>query len=179
MDTEMKKLQIAVLGSHREDLPKEIYALARDIGSLVAEYNHVLITGASAGVSKSATDGARAKNGVVIAISPRTGSQDKSEFTIDESAATAVVYTGMGYKGRNVISVRSADCVIVVNGGFGTLNEVAIAEGENKPIFSMLGSGGCADALPQIFKDINPKYKKFFGFLNLVELKEAIEKINF
>lgn len=175
----MKKLQIAVLGSHREDLPKEIYAMARDVGSFIAEHKHILITGASTGVSKSATDGARAKSGVVIAISPRNGSQDDSEFTIDESAATAVVYTGMGYKGRNVISVRSADCVIVINGGFGTLNEVAIAEGENKPVFSMLSSGGCAAALPQIFKDINPKYQKFVGVRNLAELKNAIEKTNF
>ena len=179
MDKKMKKMQIAVLGSHREDLASEIRDLARAIGSLIAERGHILLTGASAGISAYATEGANEKRGVIIAISPRSGSQDEGEFTIDESAATAVVYTGMGYKGRNVLTVRSADCVIVINGGFGTLNEVAIAEGEGKPIFAMLGSGGCADALPKIFNDINSNYKKFVGVKNLAELEIELGKVGF
>ena len=179
MGTKMKKLQIAVLGSHRENLAEDIRRLARAVGSLIAERGHVLITGASAGISAYAAEGAGKKKGVVIAISPRGGPQDHNEFTVDESGATAVIYTGMGYKGRNVLTVRSADCVVVISGGFGTLNEVAIAGGEGKPIFAMLGSGSCADALPRIFEEINPNYKKFVGVKNLSELKVELGKLGF
>jgi len=175
----MKKIQIAVLGSHREGLKKEIYELAYGAGALIARKNYVLITGASTGISKHAAQGAKDNNGFIVAISPKNSSQDKTGFTIDESNSNAIIYSGMGYKGRNVLTVRSADCVIVINGGFGTLNEVAIAEGENKHIITLFGSGGCADMLPEIFKKINPKYKKFLRIKNIKELAEVINKIKF
>lgn len=177
MDQKIKKLQIAILGSHREDLKRGIYKLAHEIGVFIAKNNFTLITGASSGVSKYAAKGARDNKGLVIAVSPRNSSQDKSKFTIDESNSSAVIYTGMGYKGRNVITARSADLVIVINGGFGTLNEVAIAEGENKNIITLIGTGGCADMLPEIFEKINPKYKKFSKAKNIQELKKIINKI--
>ncbi len=175
----MKKIQVAILGSHKSDLSKDIYKSAYEIGAFLAKNNYSLITGASLGISQYAAKGARDNNGFVIAISPRNDSLDKTEFTVDESDSDAVVYTGMGYKGRNVVTVRSADIVIVVNGGFGTLNEAAIAEGENKVIITLLGSGGCADMLPEIFEKINPKYGKFFKVNNIGELKEVIKKIKF
>ena len=175
----MKKIQIAILGSHREDLKKEIYKLAYETGSLIAQKGYILITGASTGISKHAAQGAKDNDGFIVAISPKNGSQDKAEFTIDESISNAIIYSGMGYKGRNVLTVRSADLVIVINGGFGTLNEVAIAEGENKYIITLIGSGGCADMLSEIFKKINPKYKKFLRIKNIKELTEVINKIKF
>lgn len=175
----MKKLQIAILGSHKNNLPKEIYELAYEIGVFLAKNNFILITGASSGISKHAAKGAKDNNGFVVAISPRNNSQDKTKFTIDESDSNAVIYTGMGYKGRNVITVRSADVVIVINGGFGTLNEVAIAEGENKTIITLVNSGGCADMLPEIFKKINPEYRRFFKVRDIEELKGIIKKIKF
>ena len=179
MDQKIKKIQIAVLGSHRDNLPKEIYELTYKIGTFVAQNNFVLITGASSGISKYAAKGAKDNKGFVVAVSPRNNSQDKTKFTIDESDSDAIIYTGMGYKGRNIITVRSADVVIIVNGGFGTLNEVAIAEGENKVIITLLGSGGCADMLPGIFEKINPKYRKFFKVKNIEELKKVIGKMKF
>ena len=177
MDKKIKKIQIAILGSHRDDLKKEIYELAYEIGVFVAQNNFTLITGASSGISKYAAKGAIDNKGLVVAVSPRGGPQDKSKFTIDESNSSAVIYTGMGYKGRNVITTRSADVVVVINGGFGTLNEVAIAEGENKNIITLIGTGGCADMLPEIFKRINPKYRKFSKVKNIQELKKIINEL--
>jgi uncharacterized protein (TIGR00725 family) len=46
---------------------------------------------------------------------------------------------------RNFINVYSADGVIVVGGGAGTLTEIAAAYIEGKPIVALRGSGGVAD----------------------------------
>jgi uncharacterized protein (TIGR00725 family) len=155
-------VQVAVLGSHREDLDPGVLDAARGVGRLIAERRHVLVTGASSGISAHATRGALAAGGVAIGVSPASGRQDPGRYTVDEVGLAAVIYTGMGYKGRNVITVRSADVIVVLHGGFGTLNEVAVAEGEGKPIIALTSTGGCAASLPEIFKQLNPRYEKLF-----------------
>ena len=52
---------------------------------------------------------------------------------------------GLWVQGRNVIAVRSADIVILISGGIGTLNEFTIAYDEGKVIGLLQGTGGAAD----------------------------------
>jgi uncharacterized protein (TIGR00725 family) len=61
-----------------------------------------------------------------------------------------IVYTGFGYKGRNVVNVRSSDIVIIIGGAIGTLNEFTIAYDEGKVIGILQGSGGIADHIKKI-----------------------------
>jgi uncharacterized protein (TIGR00725 family) len=61
--------------------------------------------------------------------------------------STVVIYSGFGFKGRNVIAVRSADIVILFSGGIGTLNEFTIAYDEGKIIGLLQGTGGAADVV--------------------------------
>ena len=42
-------------------------------------------------------------------------------YTPPSCPSTVVIYSGFGFKGRNVIAVRSSDIVILVAGGIGTL----------------------------------------------------------
>ena len=63
-----------------------------------------------------------------------------------------IVYTGFGYKGRNVVNVRSADVIIVLGGATGTLNEFTIAYDEGKVIGILEGSGGVADHVKEIIQ---------------------------
>ena len=57
-----------------------------------------------------------------------------------------VVRTDLGSM-RNHLVIRSADLVIAVSGGAGTLSEIAIAWQEKKPIAVLTGSGGWSDKL--------------------------------
>ena len=154
----MKKHQIAVLGSHRRDLPREIYDIAESVGKEIAKRDHILLTGISTGVSEYASKGAKSVNGLVIGVSPYETRQGSGFITCENS--DVIIFSGMGYKGRNVLTVRSSDGIIVINGGFGTLNEVTIAEEGNKPIVALKNTRGCADRLEDLFKELTPNYKK-------------------
>ena len=67
------------------------------------------------------------------------GRRDDGEDTPDTGDGTLprpVIRTGMG-QARNVILVNSADAVIAVGGGYGTLSEIAIALKTGKPVFGL------------------------------------------
>lgn len=157
----MKRYQIAVLGSHKEDLPKEINKTALETGREIAKRGLITVSGCSTGISRYAVKGAKEQNGSTIGISPFLKNTENDSITYD--FLDTIVYSGFGYKGRNVLTIRSSDGIVIVNGGFGTLNEVAIAEGENKPIVVIENTQGCASILKEIFGKLNPAYKKI-GF---------------
>lgn len=169
-----KKHKIAVFGSAREDLDGAIYEIAQKVGSEIAKTGNILITGAAQGISRYAAKGAKFSNGNVIGISPTSNYEEKEIYNVSFENIDFVIHTGMGYKGRNVISVRTCDGMIIINGNFGTLSEVAIGEGEVKPIVVMSGTGGIADIIKDIFKKLNPDYK-YFSVAS--EAKEAVSKI--
>ena len=66
--------------------------------------------------------------------------------------ADVIVYTGFGYKGRNVINIRSSDIVLFFGGATGTLNEFTIAYDEGKIIGVLEGSGGVAEHIREIIR---------------------------
>jgi len=165
--------KIGIFGSARKDLPKEIYSLAEETGKEIAKKGCILITGGAEGVSKYAAKGAKSENGITIGISPTANKSEKNKYNVNFEFLDSIVHTGQGYKGRNIISVKNCDAIIIINGGFGTLNEVTIAEGEQKPIIVIKNSGGCAEMLKGIFAKLNPRYK----LLSLVKNpKEAIKE---
>jgi uncharacterized protein (TIGR00725 family) len=57
-----------------------------------------------------------------------------------------VIPTALGH-GRNALTPLSADIVICIGGGAGTLSEMAFAWIYDKPIIALLGHGGWTDAL--------------------------------
>lgn len=168
------KYKIAVFGSAKENLTKKIYDLAKETGKEISSRGHDLITGAAKGVSTYAAEGAKENNGKTIGISPTRNNSEKKDYEVDFKFIDEIIHTGEGYKGRNVISVRKCDGMIAINGGFGTLNEITIAEGEEKPIVVLEHSGGCSDIIKEIFKKLNPKYKYFKLAQNS---RDAVDKI--
>ncbi len=120
--------QIAVVGASQCD--GRIYSIAERVGELIAEKGWILINGGLGGVMEASARGARKKGGVVVGVIPQSGK------TFANPYCSVVIATNMGHA-RNVIIVHSSDAVIAVDGGYGTISEVAIALKEGKPVVAI------------------------------------------
>ncbi len=119
-------------------------ALAERAGRAALDAGFHLACGGLGGVMAAASRGARTSaahgRGLVLGILPGA---DKAAANPD---CDLVVATGMGVA-RNVILVTTADAVLVLGGGAGTLSEIALAWQLGKPIAALSPSGGWAGEL--------------------------------
>lgn len=154
-------MQIGVFGSHHIDSASAANKIAYKTGRLIAEGGHVLITGASTGISAIAAKGANDHKGIVVAISPEI---EKVPMTnsIDHHDTSVLILTGMPYKMRNVISVMSCDVCIFISGGYGTLNEFTIAVDNMRPCVVIEKTGGTVDILGDLLRKIKTKTNVHF-----------------
>jgi uncharacterized protein (TIGR00725 family) len=138
-----------------EDLHR-VDDLARRLGQKLAAASCVLITGELDGIPGRVVEVHNQHGGLSVGISPAPSAGEHAALSGTPSCpSTVVIYSGFGFKGRNVIAVRSADIVILFAGGMGTLNEFTIAYDEGKVIGLLEGTGGAAD-LVQTLLDTLP-----------------------
>ena len=152
----MAKFVVGVMGASAADglTPSEearVKKLAEELGTALARKECILVTGATTGLPGLVARAFRANGGFALGISPAENRADHARrYGLPEDGADVIIYTGFGYKGRNVINVRSSDIVILIGGGTGTLNEFTIAYDEGKVIGVLEGSGGVADHIREI-----------------------------
>lgn len=128
----------------------EVVLRARALGAAVAARGGVLLTGATGGYPLEAARGAAEAGGWVLGISPAQDRAGHEALGMPLEPHDVIVYTGFGYKGRNVINIRGCDAVLFVAGSVGTLNEFTIAYDEGKVMGVLSGSGGLSDRFPEI-----------------------------
>lgn len=116
---------LAVVGSASCDA--ETAALAEEVGREVARRGAVLICGGRGGVMEAACRGARLAGGTTVGILPGTDRSQANPYV------DVPIVTGLG-EARNALVVRSADAVIAVSGGYGTLSEIALALKMGRPV---------------------------------------------
>lgn len=103
--------------------------LAESVGRMLAEAGVIVLTGGGTGVMEAASRGARLAGGTVVAVLPGAEEAESPPNVHVEIA----LFTGMG-DARNSILVSSADAVIAIGGGWGTLSEIALAEKAGRPV---------------------------------------------
>ena len=130
--------QIAIIGS-ADRVSSEVEQMAEELGQGIARSGAVLISGGRKGVMEASCRGAKKENGLVVGILPKT--RDQANQFVD-----ICIVTGMG-DARNVLNVNSADIIISVCGGAGTLSEIALALKANKKVISIRTSGGVSRML--------------------------------
>ena len=127
--------------------------LAYELGREIARHNCILINGACQGIPYEAAKGAKENDGFVIGISPAENLEEHiKRYKFPTRNYDVIIYTGFGFKGRNVVNVTNCDAVIIVSGSVGTLNEFTIAYDQGQIIGVMQGSGGVADFVRQVIK---------------------------
>jgi uncharacterized protein (TIGR00725 family) len=157
----MRKPVIGVMGASANDALSEAEAsrlksLAEALGVAIAKAGCLLITGATTGLPHLVAKAFRTNGGLAVGISPAENHQEHlGRYRLPDDGADVIIYSGFGYKGRNVVNVRSSDIVLIVGGATGTLNEFTIAYDEGKIIGVLEGSGGIADGMREIIKICN------------------------
>src|SRR5205085_6813976 len=133
---------------------------ARALGEAIARSDSLLLTGATTGIIHLVGKTARDAGALHIGISPGENEREHVEtFQLPTDACDAIIYTGFGLKGRNVVLVRSCDVVIFIAGSIGSLNEFTIAYDEGKIIGCLVGSGGVADELKRLIETFQKSTK--------------------
>jgi uncharacterized protein (TIGR00725 family) len=152
----MAKPVVGVMGASENDAldnseKVRLTELAEQLGAALAKHECILITGATTGLPDLVAKAFRKQGGFALGVSPAENREEHVQrYRLPEDNSDVIVYTGFGYKGRNVINVRSSDVVIIFGGATGTLNEFTIAYDEGKVIGVLEGSGGVADHTQEI-----------------------------
>ncbi len=103
---------------------------AEEVGRRIAEAGAVVVCGGLGGVMAAACRGAAAVGGPSVGILPGTDREGANRWV------TVAVPTGLGEL-RNGLVVRSADVLVAVGGGYGTLAEIALALKAGVPVVGL------------------------------------------
>jgi|YelNatPaOPRAMG01_1025707.scaffolds.fasta_scaffold62818_1 uncharacterized protein (TIGR00725 family) len=151
-DPRRRRLQILVVGYNEDSCTPEAREAAYRVGAEIARMGAILVTGGLGGVMEAAARGAYENGGITLSIIPQKDIDEANPYS------TVIAATGIGHM-RNFINVYSADGVIVVGGGAGTITEIAAAYIEGKPIVSLVGTGGAADEYAEKYIDDRRRVK--------------------
>lgn len=175
------KLKIGVMGSASGRISKAQKKIAFELGCAIANQDCITITGACPGYPLEAARGAKTNGGFVIGISPALSEKEHIEnYHSPIAYHDALIFTGSGLMGREVINIRSSDIVIILGGHSGTLGEFSIAYDEGNLIGVLLGTGGITTEIKTLVKIINKKTgsKIFYGPDPNILLKKLIDYYN-
>ncbi len=100
------------------------------MGRRIAENGFVLVNGGLKGIMEASARGAKAGGGWVVGILPGKSAQEANSF-ID-----IAIPTGLGYL-RNALVVLNSDCLVAIDGSYGTLSEIAYTQIYGKKVFGI------------------------------------------
>ena len=162
----VKKRQILVIGHNTNGCTPKHEKIAYDVGAEIAKSDSVLITGGLGGVMEAASKGAHESNGLTIGIIPQDDATLANEF------CDIVIPSGMGLT-RDFLNALSADGIIVVGGGSGTLSEVCAAYMHKKPLVAIRNLGGIVEQYIDGYLD----HRENIKILGADTPQEAVKKI--
>lgn len=166
-----KKRQILIVGNNENGSTPELEKMAYETGLEVAKSDSVLITGGLGGVMRAACHGAKDAGGITVGIIPQNDPSFANEY------CDIVIPTGIGLA-RDFLNALSADGVIIIGGGSGTLSETCAAYMHNKPIAAIKNTGGIAEMFADKYLD-HRQNVKIVGVSSPKEaVKYILEKIN-
>ncbi len=161
-----KKRQILVIGSNTNGCTPKHEKIAYEVGAEIAKSDSVLMTGGLGGVMTAASHGAHDANGLTVGIIPQ------DDATMANKFCDIVIPTGMGLT-RDFLNALTADGIIFVGGGSGTLSEVCAAYMYKKPMVAIRNIGGSVESYIDGFLD----HRENIKIIGVNTPQEAVQKI--
>ena len=119
---------IGVIGAGQCD--SSIYQLALEVGGEIAGKGAILVCGGLGGVMEAAAKGASMAGGLTVGILPGPSIKSANQYI------KVPVATDMGHA-RNVIIANTADGLVAISGGAGTLSEIGHSLKLGKPVVGL------------------------------------------
>lgn len=113
-----RRRKVTVFGSARTPIDHPLYALARELGELLARYELMVVTGAGDGIMAAAHEGAGLENSLGFNIT--LPFEQTANATVHD---TAHLLSFHFFFLRKLFFVKEADALVLCPGGFGTLDE--------------------------------------------------------
>ena len=157
------KIRVGVMGSAasesaRLETGNTLVEKAERLARVIAGKDVILLSGATTGIVYVVGKTAHDAGSFHVGISPGSNEREHVDlYKLPVDACDALIYTGFGLKGRNVVLVRSCDIVLFVSGAMGSLNEFTIAHDEGKVIGCLAGTGGVADESEYLLQKFGKK----------------------
>jgi uncharacterized protein (TIGR00725 family) len=160
-----RKLQIGVIGyAGKEEYKglggasKKLLKLAEEVGQRLAKAGAIVVTGGKSGVMSAAAKGAKARNGTTVGVVKGAARFVSNSYT-DVEVVTGMVADGLD----ELLIVLMSDAVIVLGGGAGTMQELALAYRNNKPIVVIQNTGGWAERIGDEYMDERKRRSVLFA----------------
>ncbi len=127
--------------------------LSREIGEEISRKKCILLTGATTGLPHTSALAYKKLGGLSLGFSPAASeSSHVKTYKLPTDGFDAIVYTGEGYIGRDILMTKAGDAMIIICGSLGTLHEFIVALELRLPIGVLEGTGGTADKIRGIIK---------------------------
>lgn len=151
-----RRLKIGVMGSASGPQTEDPLARqkATELGVEIGKRGHIFINGACPGLPHDAMIAAKDHGAFTVGVSPAFSEYEHMNEYMSPRGHDMIIFTGMGFMERDIINIRSADGVVIVGGGIGTLNEFTIAYDEGRPCGILTNSGGISNSIPHIVQDL-------------------------
>lgn len=160
-------MQIAVIGYNGDRCTDAAAKAAYEAGKEIAKAGATLVCGGLGGVMEQACKGAKDNGGLTIGIIPQ------DDFSYANKYCDVVVCSTIGFA-RDFVVAGSADGIIAIGGGVGTLTELSVAYMMKKPMVAIKGTGGTADYYGGTYLDERKRAK-----INVAKDAKAAVKIIF
>jgi uncharacterized protein (TIGR00730 family) len=150
-----RRRKVTVFGSARTPVDHQLYALARDMGKILARNDYMTITGAGNGIMGAAHEGAGLDNSLGFNIT-LPFEQRSNEIVHNTNHDLQFRFFFL----RKLFFVKEADALVLCPGGFGTLDEtlevLTLIQTGKSPVVPVIlldvPGGGFWDGLLTFFK---------------------------
>ena len=133
-----------------------VIAIAKELGREIARQGAQIVTGATSGFPMYSAEGAKEAGGFSFGLSPAASKKEHLEvYRLPLKAMDAVVYTGFGFPGRDLMLVRSSDAIIIGCGRIGTIHEFTVGWEAGIPMGILVGSWATDEVIKNIIDNSN------------------------
>ncbi len=123
-------MYVSIIGGDTGHCSEKDLVRAEKLGQKLAEGGHVVVCGGRGGVMKAACRGAKKADGTTIGILPSSKKEEANEYV------DIPIVTNLGML-RNSLVVLNGDVIVAIDGRYGTLSEICMAEKYGKRIFGL------------------------------------------